>query len=265
MALRRCRSAGARRCTRACRPGLAAAGWAAALGGHHYHHHLRSAAHWDGFRLFDGLQPSGSGTMPNRPGRHDLPGMLALLVLVCGLQHISRNKPGADSPVARPIPCVISSADRLLGVRVAAVQPLPHEVSKVVRLVRMTGEHRDHFLAQLHFLCCTSECLPPHAGYKMQKSRQSRTKLSRSVGHRTRRAQFVSLSAVSATSRMADPTLPRSVGRPDVLPVADRGGGGCGYVGGGVPQHDLNLSGTSGPASWRSCPAAQRHEPGRAG
>jgi hypothetical protein len=39
-----------------------------------------------------------------------------------------------------------------LGVWVAAVQPLPHVVSNVVVLVRTTGGHRDHFLAEMHSL-----------------------------------------------------------------------------------------------------------------
>jgi hypothetical protein len=39
-----------------------------------------------------------------------------------------------------------------LGVWVAPVQPLPHVVGNVVGLVRMTGGHCDHFLAQMHSL-----------------------------------------------------------------------------------------------------------------
>jgi hypothetical protein len=45
---------------------------------------------------------------------------------------------------------------RVLGVRVATVQPFPQVVNGVVGLVRMTGEHLDHFLAR-----CTPYVIPP--------------------------------------------------------------------------------------------------------
>lgn len=44
----------------------------------------------------------------------------------------------------------------MLGVRVATVQPFPQVVNGVVRLVRLTGEHLDHFLAR-----CTPYVIPP--------------------------------------------------------------------------------------------------------
>jgi hypothetical protein len=58
----------------------------------------------------------------------------------------------ARSPRRCALPCVTRYAGEL-GVWVAAVQPLPQVVSKVVRLVRMTGEHRNHFLALGNSLC----------------------------------------------------------------------------------------------------------------
>ena len=45
---------------------------------------------------------------------------------------------------------------RCLGVRVTTVQPFPQVVNGVVGLVRMTGEHLDHFLAR-----CTPYVIPP--------------------------------------------------------------------------------------------------------
>src|SRR5215470_3058049 len=47
-----------------------------------------------------------------------------------------------------------------LGVWVIAVQPLPHAMSKVVRLVRTMGGHRDHFLAQMHSYLMSQLPLP---------------------------------------------------------------------------------------------------------
>jgi hypothetical protein len=83
-----------------------------------------------------------------------------------------------------PLPCVINSSDKL-GVWVAAVQPLPQEVSKVVRLVLMTGEHRDHFLAQLHYERDVFGVLIARPWHKRQTSRQSRTKLLLILSHRS--------------------------------------------------------------------------------
>jgi hypothetical protein len=68
-----------------------------------------------------------------------------------------RGQPSRVDALIPPSPRSIaerSSAGKL-RVRVTAVQPLPQQVSKVVRvvrLVRMMGEHRDHFLAQVHSL-----------------------------------------------------------------------------------------------------------------
>jgi hypothetical protein len=79
-----------------------------------------------------------------------------LVAQVCGHNH--RATPVRLSSVA------IFAGE--LGVWVTAVQPLPQAVSKVVGLVRTTGGHSDHFLAQRHSLFHVSSiqhCLIPDA------------------------------------------------------------------------------------------------------
>lgn len=60
-----------------------------------------------------------------------------------GPHRISRRLPGTVS-------AALSAGE--LGVWVTAAQPLLHAVSKVVGLVRTTGGHCNHFLAQMHSL-----------------------------------------------------------------------------------------------------------------
>jgi hypothetical protein len=78
------------------------------------------------------------------PGPPTEPAALTAGQRVCGQAH--------PSPAPVRFAHVTGFAGEL-GVWVAAVQPLPQAVSNVVRLVRMTGDHRDHFLAQVHSLC----------------------------------------------------------------------------------------------------------------
>ena len=59
-----------------------------------------------------------------------------------------------------------------LSVWVTAVQPLPQAVSKVVGLVRTTGGHRDHFLAQMHSLSHVSSIHCPVPDIRGRTSRE---------------------------------------------------------------------------------------------